>query len=201
MKANADEVRELKNTIKENDARYNERLTALETRAAKQDEITANHQNFFERIDTSQRETKLVVLGVPDDNESLDGATEDAAKLGKVWEAIGETVPIRKHQRLGRQRDGRSRPILVHVADKDARDAVIGKARKLKEERREPFRTIFVKKDTHPAIRKEWGRLRSVLRAELARPENAGENIRLDTRERKIYKNDVVIDSWRVNYF
>ena len=62
LAANAIEVRELKNTIKENDAKYESRLNALEAKASKQDEIAANHQGFFEQFDATQRETKLVVL-------------------------------------------------------------------------------------------------------------------------------------------
>ena len=202
LKTNSDEIRDLKETIRTNEERNNSRIDQLEKRISSQDEIIKNQQGFFEKFDASQRETKLVVLGVPDEHESLDGATDDAAKLGKVWEAIGETAPIQRHQRLGRQQaGGRSRPILVHVATRDHRDSAIGKARRLKEDAREPFKAIYVKKDVHPVVRKEWGRLRGVLRTELARPENAGENIRLDTRERKIYKNDIVIDSWRATYF
>ena len=157
---------------------------------------------FFEKFDASQRETKLVLLGVPDEQESLDGAINDDTKLRRVWEAIEETgVPIKSHQRLGRQVAGRRRPILVNVASKEHRDAVIEKAKKLKNDRREEFQHVFIKKDVHPAVRKEWGRLRGVLKKETEKAENVGVRIHLDTRERKIYRNDVVIDTWKANYF
>ena len=55
---------------------------------------------------------------------------------------------------------------------------------------------IFVKKDIHPSIRNEWKRLHDAERAEKERPENAGCVIRLEPRERKLYKDGVVIDSW-----
>ena len=37
--------------------------------------------------------------------------------------------------------------------------------------------------------------------AEKARPENVGSVIRLNTRERKVYRDNVVIDSWQPGPF
>ena len=201
LQANANEVKVLKETIKNNEERFNSRLSELETRISKQDEIIKNQQGFFEKLDSKERETKLVVLGVPDEQESLDGATDDDTKLRKVWETVGETSPIQSHQRLGKPQTGRSRPILVHVATREHRDSAVGKARKLNDDAREPFKKIFVKRDTHPAVRREWGRLRSVLRNEQTRAENVGVRVYLDTRERKVYMDGIVIDSWSLQNF
>ena len=62
-------------------------------------------------------------------------------------------------------------------------------------------KTIFIKKDVHPRVRKEWQRLRDVERAEKEKPENVGCVIRLDPRERKVYKDREVIDSWSPLFF
>ena len=59
------------------------------------------------------------------------------------------------------------------------------------------YATIYIKKDIHPSIRMEWRRLREVEQNEKERPENSGCVIRLDTRERKVYRNNVIIDSWQ----
>ena len=118
-----------------------------------------------------------------------------------MWEAIGETASIQSHQRLGKPQTDRSRPILVHVTTREHRDSAVGKARKLKDDTREPFQKIFVKRDTHPAVRREWGRLRSVLRTEQTRAENAGVRVYLDTKERKIYRDGIAIDSWSLQNF
>ncbi len=37
--------------------------------------------------------------------------------------------------------------------------------------------------------------------AEKAKPENVGYAIRLDTRERKVYKDNIVIDTWNAQFF
>ncbi len=58
-----------------------------------------------------------------------------------------------------------------------------------------------MKKDVHPSVRKEWRRLPDVEAAEKAKPENVGCVIRLDTRERKVYKDDTVIDAWNAQFF
>ena len=153
------------------------------------------------RVDRKERETKLVVLGVPDEEESLAGATSDNDKLRKVWSVIGEDIEIRSHQRLGRRNDsGRKRPILVTVKSKQDRDAVLAKTKRLKDAG-EPFGRIYVKKDVHPSVRNEWRRLREAEAAEKQRPENEGCVIRLDTRERKLYRDDVVIDRWNASPF
>ena len=50
-------------------------------------------------------------------------------------------------------------------------------------------------------VRKEWNRLREVEKLEKSRPENQHVTIRLDTKERKLYRNDIVIDSWNPHPF
>ena len=58
-----------------------------------------------------------------------------------------------------------------------------------------------MKKDVHPSVRNEWKRLRDAERTEKDRPENVGCVIRLDVRERKLYRDDVVIDKWNPLFF
>ena len=43
--------------------------------------IAAQHQK--------EREDSVVILGVPDQNEALDGATTDQDKLGVIWNKFG----------------------------------------------------------------------------------------------------------------
>ena len=42
----------------------------------------------MEMIDRKEREKNLVVLALPDENESLEGVTEDADNIKKVWDKI-----------------------------------------------------------------------------------------------------------------
>ena len=174
----------------------------MQERIGKQADIIMQQQLFLEKINRKERDTNIVVLGVPDDQTALDGATNDAGKLNKVWEVLEDNTEIRSHRRLGRHDPGstRTRPILVTVASKDARDKVLERTPKLKT-RGGAFAKIYVKKDIHPAVREEWKRLRAAETTEKERPENQGCTIRLDARERKLYRNGVVIDGWNLHSF
>ena len=97
--------------------------------------------------------------------------------------------------------------LLTHTADaaltlrdKTVRGGILDQAKNLKT-RSEPYSKIYVKKDVHPSVRKEWQRLRDAEKTERDRPENVGCVVRLDTRERKLYRDGCVIDSWRPQSF
>ncbi len=79
-------------------------------------------------------------------------------------------------------------------------DNILQKTRQLKNAGGE-FSRIYVKKDVHPNIRKEWKRLFDAEKMEKKRPENAGCEVRLDTGERKLYVDGNVIDSWNPQFF
>ena len=65
----------------------------------------------------------------------------------------------------------------------------------------ENFKKIYVKKDIHPEVRKEWKRLHAAERTEMERAENAGCVIHFNIKERILYRNGVVIDSWNLQAF
>ena len=94
----------------------------------------------------------------------------------------------------------KKRLILVRVRSKDLRDNALEKAKVHKEAETE-YKTIYIKKDVHPPVRKEWNRLKEAETNEKAKPENVGSSIRFDSRERKLYRDDVVIDSWTPHPF
>ncbi len=145
----------------------------------------------MESVDRRERETRLIVLGVPDEGESLEGASTEEGKLQKVLCQINVASNVELGRDGGR---GRKRPMLVKLSSRTARDKVLSKTGKLKDAG-ELYSRIFVKKDVHPSIRKERKRLREVESTEKARPENVGCVVRLDARE-KVYRDNVVIDSW-----
>ena len=95
---------------------------------------------------------------------------------------------------------GRKRPLLLTKRNKDTRLRILNNSKKLKTAG-ENYRGIFVKKDVHPSVRREWKRLREAEAKEKERPENVGCVIRLDTRQRKLYRDDVVIDCWNSQFF
>ena len=192
----------LRQDITSPDSIINQKLSTMQAQIDQQASVIKQQQQFLEEVDKREREKKLVVLGVPDEDEALNGATSDTEKLRKVWNEVGENTRIHGHRRLGR-RDGnvnRKRPILVEVESREVRDSILRKTSKLKEGGA-AYQRIFIKKDVHPSVRNEWKRLREAENLEKNRPENVGCVIRLDPRERKLYRDDVVIDSWSASYF
>ena len=181
------------------DKHLEDKVNDLSNSVVKLSEIVLKQQLFLENIDRKDRETRLVVLGVPEDN--FDGVSTDNEKLDKVWSQIGETGSHLSCKRLGNNaRPGRKRPILVTVRSKEARVIVLEKAKALKQAN-ETYKSIYIKKDVHPEVRKEWNRLREAEKTEKKCSRNVGSVIRLDAKERKLYKDGVVIDQWRPHPF
>ena len=195
------ELDSLKKLVTSPDSAVNKKIAALEVRLDKQAEIISKQQLYLESLDRREREANLVILGVPDEHESLDGAVDDGDKLEKIWAKVGVDNVVGMHRRLGKS-DGvrRCRPILLTLQDKTLRGHILDRAKNLKTSG-DLFKKIYVKKDVHPAVRAEWQRLRDVEKVEKERPENAGCVIYLNTRERKIYRDNSVIDSWNPTVF
>lgn len=198
------ELDSLKMLVTSPDSVANKKIAALEVRLDKQAEIISKQQLYLESLDRKEREANLVILGVPDEYESLDGAVTDEDKLKKIWAKVGVDNVVGTHRRLGRS-DGdgtarRCRPILLTLRDKTVRGHILDYAKNLKTSG-DTFKRIYVKKDVHPAVRREWQRLRDAEKVEKERPENAGCVIYLNTRERKLYRDGCVIDSWSPQVF
>lgn len=193
------EVADIKKALTSPDSAINRQVRDLQDQVNKQQEVIARQQRFLEDIDRKARECNLVLLGIPEEQESLEGATTDEDKIQKVWTTIGSTVGVETSRRLGRA-GGRRRPILVAVASREDRDAVLERAKRLKEAG-ETFKRIFVKKDTHPAVREEWKRLKDAEKTEKEKPENAGCNIYMNYKERTLYKDNEVIDKFSLMSF
>ena len=180
---------------------YDDRINAMQMKMDRQSDVIMKQQMYLEGIDRKERENKLIVLGVPEDNEDLEGITGDDEKLAKIWEKIGESGSRISHKRLGNTATlGRKRPILVTIGSRGDRDAVLDKSKILKEKEL-VYKTIYIKKDVHPGVRKEWNRLREAERVEKESAGNSGDVIYLDTKQRKLFKNNTVIDSWTPHPF
>ncbi len=196
----------LKNIITAQNTMANKNYEELKAQVDKQAEIIAKQQHYLEYLDRKEREGNVVILGVPDEQESMDGAVTDEEKLDKIWTAVGVGSVAGTHRRLGgglSQASGgvrlRARPILLTLADKNQRGTILNNAKRLKTFG-DNYSRIYIKKDVHPSVRKEWRRLREVEAAEKVKPENVGCAIRLDPRERKVYKDNTVIDTWNAQF-
>ena len=89
----------------------------------------------------------------------------------------------------------------MEVVSKTDRDIAADKGKELKNHSCEIYKKIFVKKDQHPSVRQEWTRLHTVFKTEKERTSNFSCNIQFNFRERKIYKDGVVIDQWSMQNF
>ena len=91
-------------------------------------------------------------------------------------------------------------PILLVVENQMRRNAILDKSKNLKD-RQALFSYVYMKKDVHPAVRKELGRLRRRERDEKERPENQGVNIQYDHQRRVLLRDGMVIDRYAPSYF
>ena len=195
------EMTALRQTVTNFESTTNKKLQEMQLKLDKQSGIIMQHQMFLENIDREKRQNHLVVFGVPEDGETFDGATNDTEKLDKIWTTIATDVIRVSHKRLGNSTEnGKKRPILVVVRSKEVRDKVLVNAKKLNDAG-STYERVYIKKDQHPEVRKEWNRLREAEKNERLRPESQHATIRLDAKERKLFRDDVVIDSWKPHPF
>ena len=119
-----------------------------------------------------------------------------------------EDVGVKSAERLGARHPSRDttsgrphqRPVKVVLTNSSDRQRVLENAKKLKHAGT-AMQRVYVKKDVHPLVRKELSRLREVEKRERDKPENQGRNVRYDYKERKVYVDNVVVDSYRGSFF
>ena len=156
-------------------------------------------QSMVESIDRKNRESNIIITGVKED-ESLDGADNDEEKCKKILNKLGcpdDAALIKSVSRLGKA-DTKKRPILIVGNGIEWRNRIVEKSKDLKQAG-DQYKVIYVKKDVHPAVRREWWRLHTVKEEEEKRPENVGNKITIDYKRRVVMKDDVVIDSLSPN--
>lgn len=191
LQAYQNEVRELRTKVE-----------TLENLVLQQSTAIEQQQLYLEQMDGKERAKNFVIYGIPEDEVWL-GCDNDQAKVNKILRDAGcDDVTNECHQRrVGKKEGGKVRPILITVDSGKTRNETVQAVKKL--QMAKTHLNLQVKKDTHPAIRREWRRLFDAYDAAVADPDNAGCNIRLDRTERKLYRNGTVIDSWkpRFSYF
>ena len=128
-------------------------MTTLKQQYSVLQDTVAQQQRYLEYADSRDKECNVIITGVPEDT-TLDGATTDEDKVGKVLAVIEtDNMPV-SVSRLGVRNSGRCRPILVKTPSKEGRSIVLANTKKLKEAD-QCYGRVYVKKDIHPSIRKE----------------------------------------------
>ena len=95
------DVSDLKKVIATKDISTLKKISELQSQIDKQAEILERQQRFLENTNRKERECNLVITGVPDEHESLEGATSDAEKIKKLWEKVGVATEVSAARRLG----------------------------------------------------------------------------------------------------
>ena len=151
---------------------------------------------MLEQLDGKDRACNVVVTGLKEDITFV-GAVTDQEKCSKIFEKI--EVDVEFQVILGKK-DQYPRPILVITKAPDDQKLLLDNSKKLKYAG-DIYTAIYVKKDTHPAVRREWKRLRGSEKREKDKEENAGCEIKLDYQKSLLLKDGITIDRWQPSFF
>ena len=143
----------------------------------------------------------MVITGLPED-EPFDGKDSEEEKVSTVFEKMGvkNSVGPYSAKRIGTVAPDKIRPILVVVTSETTRNEVVKCSSALKHAG-DLYTKVRVKKDSHPAVRREWKRLFDAAEIERGKPENAACDIQVDMKNRQLLRDSVVIDTWRPSFF
>ena len=144
----------------------------------------------------------LVVTGIPEPRQGANPIETDRNAIDAVLAAAGcPGIAPAKVSRLGKRRvvdatnenarPPRPRPIMVSLDTAADTRQVMDNCKKLAEV--EAYKKVYIKRDTHPLIRKEWGRLRSLVKTEKEAPINQGCEIKLDYKNKVVTRDGTII--------
>ena len=172
-------------------------IAELKATTALQSSIIEQQQRFIEKIDAKERERNIVITGVCE--ADFDGRTSLEDKCAVIFNKL-EVVPGHfTAKRLGKEVENRTRPILVVLENTDIKNELLENAKHLKKAE-QIYAKIYIKRDVHPSVRREWKRLYDSYDSEKRKPENAGCRIEIDKRKRQITRDGQVIDKWNLNF-
>ena len=164
---------------------------------------TIHHQQLFlEYLDGKERRRNVVITGVSENADELGGTDEEKVKA--VLETARYPDPFNTTEwtirRLGQEREGKKRPIHIEVNNQQQRDGIVNVAKNLKQAGR-MMEKVYIRKDTHPAVRKENTRIRKREKEEKEKPANIVTTIEYDWRRRVLLRDGVVIDRFMPQFF
>ena len=155
-----------------------------------QREIIYNHQKFLETLANKDRQCNIIVTGLAESENAESLLSDDRSEIVKIANTLlpgNEDANDMEIERLGKIETARNpRPIRVKFKSSVTRNKICANAKLLKNT--EGYRKVYVKKGTHPAIRKENARIYKLVKDEKDRPENQGCNIFYDWKERVVKK-------------
>lgn len=172
-------------TLEAKCARYEEDITTLKS-------IVANQQKSITRSDSEERERNIIVRGLSEKDITDDGVTyaDDINKVTALLGLIDTTLPYGYEiQRLGAVTPNSNskyvRAIKINVLNKQNRDAILKKAKSLKDAR-EPWKRVYLNRDEHPVVVQENSRLRKKMNGLKKKEEYKGKNIKIEKGKLKV---------------
>ena len=138
------------------------------TKTSKLTGIIVNMQKSINKIDYTERAKNLMVSGLPEEAITTNEGqlTTDVEKFHFILKRIElHEIPMEVcntfiFERIGKPNNSdRPRIIKVTIATPDHRNAIINKAKSIKQ-LEDPWKKVYVNKDTHPVYLKETQRIR-----------------------------------------
>lgn len=163
----------------------------------------AQQQRFLEGLDADKRASNIIMLGVPEKDLVVDDQTakDDEQKWAMIKSAIGcDGINHSSIIRLGRPTQGSCRPLKIVLTRDQDRPTIIERAKDLLTANA-ALKDIKIKKDTHPAVRKEYARLHQVEKKEKDKPENVGRTVAYNHQQRAILVDGKIVDSFMPTFF
>ena len=148
----------------------------------------------------------MIVLGVAEKELRVNGTTAmtDMDKIALVLWSIGyEANNVESVRRLGKLTEGatRARPIKVVLPSFEERRKVLDLQGNMETAQGGVLKNMKLKRDVHPAIRKEYGRLYEAERNEKSKAENAGKEVLFDTKKRVLTVDGEIVDRFKPSFF
>lgn len=153
---------------------------------------------YLEKLDSRERANKFVVFGVPEN--AWQGCSNDADKISLIATTTGCQIDAFTAKRVGTRKQDPTvcRPIHVTLTESSKRNQIVEKLREIFNH--SPFANVRVKKDVHPAVRREWGRLYASFDKHKNDPGNAGHDVDFDKVKRCITRDNVIVEAWRPRF-
>lgn len=183
-----------------------DQLQALSEENKRLGRIIYQHQRYLETVDAEKRLGNLIITGIPEGQLVLGDETliTDEDKCKAIFTAIGkQDTKFREILRLGKtptDANAYTRPVKVCLENPPDRKAILENAKQLKEAG-DTFKRIYIKKDMHPGIRKEFARLKESEKTEKQKPENQGKQVVYDHSTRQVKVDGIVVDQFQPTFF
>lgn len=162
----------------------------------------AAQQKTIEDLQKDKRAKNMIITGVPESaGVPSEARKADQAAVESIFTAVEcPGVCASRVTRLGKKQEVQGddadaprdsppppRPLLVSLNTAGDVRAVLTKTYNLKE--KNEFKNVYIKRDEHPLVRKEWRRLREFARKEKEAPINAGCIIKIDYQKKAVTRN------------